>query len=34
MRNQNLVLPTDDNGNPDWKFMEDYIKSLPNGDLV
>ncbi len=34
MRNQKLVLPTDDNGNPDWKFMEDYIKSLPNGDLV
>lgn len=20
--------------NPDWQFMEDYIKSLPNGDLI
>lgn len=24
-----LNLPVDDNGNPDYQFMEDYIKSLP-----
>lgn len=24
-----IRLPVDKNGNPDWQFMEDYIKSLP-----
>ena len=24
-----IKLPQDANSNPDWKFMEDYIKSLP-----
>lgn len=24
-----IKLPVDVNGNPDWQFMEDYIKSLP-----
>lgn len=24
-----IKLPVDDNGRPDWQFMEDYIKSLP-----
>ena len=24
-----LYLPVDDNGDPDYQFMEDYIKSLP-----
>ena len=24
-----IKLPVDSNGNPDWQFMEDYIKSLP-----
>lgn len=24
-----IKLPVDKNGNPDWQFMEDYIKSLP-----
>ncbi len=24
-----IMLPVDKNGNPDWKFMENYIKSLP-----
>ena len=24
-----IMLPVDDNNNPDWQFMEDYIKSLP-----
>ncbi|MCX6717747.1 MAG: N-6 DNA methylase [Candidatus Taylorbacteria bacterium] len=25
-----IKLPVDKNGNPDWQFMEDYIKSLPD----
>src|SRR3989338_1481795 len=24
-----IKLPIDKNGNPDWQFMEDYVKSLP-----
>ena len=24
-----VMLPIDDNGNPDYTFMEEYIKSLP-----
>jgi len=24
-----IKLPVDESGNPDWKFMENYIKSLP-----
>lgn len=29
-----VKLPVDKDGNPDWKFMEDYIKSLPySGNL-
>ena len=27
--NSKIKLPVDSNGNPDWQFMEDYIKSLP-----
>lgn len=29
IRNTKIKLPIDKNGNPDWQFMEDYIKSLP-----
>lgn len=29
-----IKLPADKDGNPDWKFMEDYIKSLPYGDRL
>lgn len=29
LKNTKIKLPTDKNGNPDWKFMENYIKSLP-----
>ncbi|MBR0540731.1 MAG: restriction endonuclease subunit S [Clostridia bacterium] len=29
-----LKLPADLDGNPDWQFMEDYIKSLPYGDRI
>ena len=24
-----IMLPVDYNDNPDWQFMENYIKSLP-----
>lgn len=29
-----LKLPATENGEPDWKFMEDFIKSLPYGDRL
>ena len=29
-----LKLPVTSNGNPDWKFMENYMKSLPYGDRL
>ena len=29
-----LKLPVDVDGNPDWQFMENYIKSLPYGDRL
>ena len=29
-----LKLPVDIDGNPDWQFMEDYIKTLPYGDRI
>lgn len=29
IRSTKIKLPVDKNGNPDWKFMENYIKSLP-----
>lgn len=29
-----LHLPVDPSGNPDWDFMENYIKSLPYGDRL
>ena len=29
-----IKLPVDENGNPDWQFMENYIKSLPYGDRL
>lgn len=29
MKQSEIQLPVDTSGNPDWKFMEDYIKSLP-----
>jgi len=27
--NDKIKLPVDNESNPDWQFMEDYIKSLP-----
>lgn len=29
LRTEQIALPVDKKGNPDWRFMEDYIKSLP-----
>lgn len=29
-----IKLPVDSDGNPDWQFMENYIKSLPYGDRI
>ena len=29
-----VKLPADSDGNPDWQFMEDYIKALPYGDRL
>lgn len=29
-----IKLPVDTKGNPDWQFMEDYIKALPYGDRI
>ncbi len=29
LKNTKVLLPTDTTGNPDWQFMEEYIKSLP-----
>ena len=29
MKKTQIKLPIDNNGDPDWQFMEDYIKSLP-----
>ena len=29
-----IKLPVDSSGDPNWKFMEDYMKSLPYGDRL
>lgn len=29
-----IKLPVDTEGNPDWQFMEDYMKALPYGDRL
>ena len=29
-----VKLPVDTDGNPDWQFMENYIKALPYGDRL
>lgn len=34
MNTTKIKLPATSDGKPDWKFMEDYIKSLPYGDRV
>ena len=34
LKEEVIKLPIDTNGNPDWQFMEDYIKALPYGDRL
>jgi hypothetical protein len=34
IRATRLLLPATSDGNPDWQFMEDYIKSLPYADNI
>ena len=34
MKDTKVKLPATSEGKPDWKFMEDYIKSLPYGDKL
>lgn len=34
MRESKIKLPVGDGGNPDWQFMEDYIKSLPYSSSI
>ena len=34
MEESEIWLPSDNDGNPDWQYMEDYIKSLPAGDKL
>jgi len=34
MKNSKIKLPVDHNGQPDWKFMEDYIKTLPFSSAI
>jgi hypothetical protein ELI_2923 len=29
-----IKLPVESNGNPDYEYMENYIKSLPYGDII
>ena len=33
LKNEVIMLPTKD-GEPDWQYMEDYIKSLHYGDRI
>ena len=32
--NKQILLPVDKNRNPDWAYMESYIKSLPHSDNI
>lgn len=34
MINHKIKLPVDKNGNPNWQYMEDYIKSLPYSKML
>lgn len=34
LRKQKIMLPVDNNNQPDWQFMEDYMKSLPYANLL
>ena len=34
IKEERIKLPVNSQGNPDWQFMENYIKSLPYSDLI
>ena len=34
LKDEIILLPTKDNNQPDWEYMENYIKSLPYGDRI
>lgn len=34
LQDEIIKLPVNSDGNPDWQFMENYIKSLPYGDRL
>lgn len=34
LKEETIKLPVDSSGNPDWRFMENYIKALPYGDRL
>jgi hypothetical protein len=34
IKNTIIKLPADKNGEPDWQFMENYIKALPHSDKI
>ena len=34
LANTEVLLPVQNNGEPDWQYMENYIKSLPYGDRI
>ena len=34
IKSEKIKLPVDREGQIDWKYMENYIKSLPYGDII
>ena len=34
MLQSKIKLPPDENGNPNWQYMENYIKTFPYSDLI
>lgn len=34
IKNQTILLPIDEKSDINWQFMEDYIKSIPNSNLL
>ncbi|WP_425613262.1 restriction endonuclease subunit S [Xylocopilactobacillus apicola] len=34
LRTQQINLPVDGAGKVDWNFMDEYIKSIPNSNLI
>jgi hypothetical protein len=34
IKEETIKLPIDSQNNPDWQFMENYIKQLPYSDKI